>query len=792
MTTPASARPDRPPRRRAWGLLALAILAGTVIVVAAVSQDDQTARSSGAGPKRALTERFVESSLTGASSKQPTVLQFGPDGRLYVGQQDGTIKAYTITRRGSRTYSVVETETIPLVRRIANHNDDGELNPRVRTRQFTGMLVTGTAAAPVLYVSSSDPRVGGGDDGVDTDLDTNSGTISRLTRVAGAWKRRDLVRGLPRSEELHSTNGLALSPDGRTLFVAQGGNTNAGAPSNSFARLPQYALAGAILTIDLAAIGDTTYDLPTLDDDTRPGPVDENDPFGGNDGKNQARLESDSPVQLYATGFRNPYDLVFTQSGRLATIDNGMNKGYGGLPVGEGTPRCTNEARESSGDAPDGLHVLSGPGYYAGTPNPTRANRANVFDADGQSPVPTGDPTQCDWREPGPENGALVTFRESTNGLAEYRSDALGGALRGSLLAASFDGAVYRIQLSSDGRRATSTVLFDHVADPPLDVTAQPDDSRFPGTIWVADFAKGAIVVFEPEDYGLGRWEQHSSSGPRRQEVSFVAAGGRLYLAGGDTAHEAYDPGTDTWTSLAPLPEKVDHIQGVELDGRIYYVGGLKSWPEPAVATVLVYDPASNRFTRGTPMPRPRGAGGVAVYRGRIYYLGGLSDGEAVPWVDVYDPKLGTWQQLPDMPTARDHFQAAVVGDRLYAIGGRDVDIDATTTAVDAFDLRTGAWRAGLAPLPTARGGFAAAVLGREILVIGGEGSGRTFDTVEAYDTRTNRWRELAPMRVARHGISAAVCDGGVYVAAGGREQGGGAPTDVLEVYPRPGATSCG
>ena len=37
-------------------------------------------------------------------------------------------------------------------------------------------------------------------------------------------------------------------------------------------------------------------------------------------------------------------------------------------------------------------------------------------------------------------------------------------------------------------------------------------------------------------------------------------------------------------------------------------------------------------------------------------------------------------------------------------------------------------------------------------------------------------------MRAARHGISAAVC-GGIYVAAGGREQGGGEPTDVHEVF---------
>ena len=91
---------------------------------------------------------------------------------------------------------------------------------------------------------------------------------------------------------------------------------------------PEAALSGAILTVDLEAIGSSTYDLPTLDDENRAGEHDAADPFGGNDGKNQARLVPGGPVQLYAPGFRNPYDLVVTQSGRLYTIDNGGNAGW--------------------------------------------------------------------------------------------------------------------------------------------------------------------------------------------------------------------------------------------------------------------------------------------------------------------------------------------------------------------------------------------------------------------------------------------------------------------------------
>jgi hypothetical protein len=94
--------------------------------------------------------------------------------------------------------------------------------------------------------------------------------------------------------------------------------------------------------------------------------------------------------------------------------------------------------------------------------------------------------------------------------------------------------------------------------------------------------------------------------------------------------------------------------------------------------------------------------------------------------------------------------------------------------------------------LPTARGGFAAAVVGDEVLVIGGEGGGKTFNTVEAFAPSTGTWRTLAPMPTARHGIQAAICNQGVYIAAGGTTQGGGAPTNTHEVFFLGSATTCG
>jgi len=473
------------------------------------SNNPVTVPLAGAGTTSATTPvGFGKTTLQGVTLNNPTSLQFGPDGRLYVAEQSGLIKAITVNRTAANVYTATATQTISLINTIPNHDDNGVVNPSVTTRQVTGLMVTGTAANPVVYVTSSDPRIGGGSDSTNTGLDTNSGTLSKLTYNGSTWSKIDLVHGLPRSAENHSPNGLALDPATNTLFIAQGGNTNAGAPSNNFVNLPEYALSAAILSVDLDAIGNTTYNLPTLNDDSRPGTADANDPFGGNLGKNQAIIVPGGPVQVYSSGFRNPYDVVWTESGKLYSIDNGANAGWGGVPLGpNGQPTtpatagtATNAVSEPGQTDPDNLHLVT-QGFYAGHPNPTRANKANTFNSNQQSPVPTANPVEGYHPQIGTEDGALTTFVASTNGLTEYTAGNFGNALKGSLLAASFDNVIYSIKLNAAGTAVTSnTALFSSVGATPLDVAVGA--GTLAGTIWVADYSANSIVVFEPNDFG--------------------------------------------------------------------------------------------------------------------------------------------------------------------------------------------------------------------------------------------------------------------------------------------------
>ena len=441
---------------------------------------------------------FTKSSLANANIKRGTSAQFGPDNKLYVAEMDGYIEVYNVTRNGKNNYSASLDETINLIANVQNHNDDGSKNNSLNKRLLTGIFITGTAANPIIYAASSDPRQAAGPSGYDSNLDTNSGILHRLTKNGGNWSKQDLVRGLPRSEENHVANGLILHEG--NILIAMGGHTNMGVPSNNFAEIAEYALSAAILEIDIASIGNSTYDLPTLNDEDRAGASDANDPFGGNNGKNQAKLIPSSPVKLYATGFRNAYDIVKTQSGKIYTFDNGPNPGWGGWP----NANCENNIDNGGAHHWDGLHLVT-KGFYGGHPNPTRGNLSNTFNSSNpQTPiVGAANPEECEYKQSGNGDGALTIVKDSVNGLTEYTASNFGGSMQGELLAASYTKQeILRIKLNGSGTAVTSkSVLMDNVGQVPLDVTAQGDNDVFPGTIWVIDNVANSITVLEPSDY---------------------------------------------------------------------------------------------------------------------------------------------------------------------------------------------------------------------------------------------------------------------------------------------------
>ena len=279
------------------------------------------------------------------------------------------------------------------------------------------------------------------------------------------------------------------------------------------------------------------------------------------------------------------------------------------------------------------------------------------------------------------------------------------------------------------------------------------------------------------------------------QETAVVALDYRLYVLGGidgslaarADVQQFVQKFSEEWTETVSLPLPVHHVNAAVVDGRIYVVGSLLASFEPT-GDVWSWAPGDQEWNVGASMPpgSERGAAAVGVVDGRIVVAGGL-DGTSSDLVSAYDPVADEWDvDLPALPARIDHGTGQVVDGIFYVIGGRTDDTDGNSSAVWA--LVDGVWEE-RAPMPTARGGIASGVLDGKIAVVGGEGNdddpSGVFPQAELYDPATDEWTALPDMPTPRHGMGAAVSEGGdqLYVPGGATRETFGAVATFEALY---------
>src|SRR5262249_30888035 len=138
--------------------------------------------------------------------------------------------------------------------------------------------------------------------------------------------------------------------------------------------------------------------------------------------------------------------------------------------------------------------------------------------------------------------------------------------------------------------------------------------------------------------------------------------------------NQVYDPTTDRWADLAPLPEPRDHLAVATVNDKMYVFGGFARsiHAEPGAGAYEV-DPAKNAWRTLASMKEPRAAAGAAVVDGKIHVFGGRGNEDNVTFTthEVYDPATNTWKSAAPMPRARDHMTVVAVDGKIHVIGGR-------------------------------------------------------------------------------------------------------------------------
>lgn len=220
---------------------------------------------------------------------------------------------------------------------------------------------------------------------------------------------------------------------------------------------------------------------------------------------------------------------------------------------------------------------------------------------------------------------------------------------------------------------------------------------------------------------------------------------GRIYGIGGGSATgfrntvERYDPETNSWSTVASLPAPLccgGAARGP--DGRIYVAGGFNALGQ--FSSMLAYDPDTDTWENVASLPIPLAGGPAAAVtsNGLIYIMGGITGVTTIATAHRYVPCADTWTTAADMPTPR-RFADAVSGPggQVYVLGGTagSVGFPGTQilTVVERYDPVSDSW-ATTSPLGTPRGALAAAVGQRgTIFAIGGFDGNNVLSSVEAF-----------------------------------------------------------
>lgn len=305
-----------------------------------------------------------------------------------------------------------------------------------------------------------------------------------------------------------------------------------------------------------------------------------------------------------------------------------------------------------------------------------------------------------------------------------------------------------------------------------------------------------------------GRWVKLAPFPEPAEEVLGASAGGKLYVFAGiapgwkpKALVYEYDPAADKWTRKKPMALASHHVAITELHGKIYAFGGFvlpasgpAAW-QP-IDNAFEYDPVTDNWKALAPMPTKRGAAGAAAVGDKLYVIGGASmlpgskDSAIHParahrsltTVEEYDPATNTWRERSMMPTPRNHLAIGAVDGKIYVLGGR---IGAAFISgggnrldlVEEYDVAADSWNSVRARMPTARSAVAFGVHGGRVYVAGGEHQdynlSTAFRALEGFDAARKQWFVMPPMPLQRHGLAGAVLGNRMHLISGDVQSAG-------------------
>lgn len=263
---------------------------------------------------------------------------------------------------------------------------------------------------------------------------------------------------------------------------------------------------------------------------------------------------------------------------------------------------------------------------------------------------------------------------------------------------------------------------------------------------------------------------------PRFAASSFMI-GNMIYIIGGthpnftisDTV-EAYDIITNTWSTKASYPARLDALGAFALNGLGYCVGGqnpIEYIPSLYSKSVYSYNPATNIWTQKNDFPiEQAGVNEGVIAQGKAYIVGDIIPNGISNEIYVYDEANDSWSLETNVPALTTGKYIATIGDKIYIMGGFDpAGVPLKSNYI--YDITTKTWTTGK-EINTARAYGGTFTNNGSVYLVGGFNDlSYSSSLVEKYNTLTNDWNEEVSMTYARNSLCAENTDSYGYAIGG-------------------------
>jgi len=290
-----------------------------------------------------------------------------------------------------------------------------------------------------------------------------------------------------------------------------------------------------------------------------------------------------------------------------------------------------------------------------------------------------------------------------------------------------------------------------------------------------------------------------------RSGFGVAVVDGKVYAIGGGNGsylntNEMYDPATNTWTTKKSMPTaRVGHAIAV-YQNKVYVIGGIIGESDPVSSGYTgvneVYDPLTDTWETMEPMPTARAHLDANVVNDNIYLIGGSKYG-GLPLTfsqgtdglnEVYDPLHDSWStKTPRPPTDTGGYTSAVVDNKIHIMGGPNPG-----GPINVYNPETGKWISGFAANPNqiynaetdiwtagtpppllvfnaAAGATTGALAPKRIYILSGMGDQWNIATnlTQVYDPETDTWTIGTPIPTPRWSLGVAVVNDELYAIGG-------------------------